>query len=66
MLPIEIKKARIDRGVTQLELARLVGVQEQTISRIETGRLDPEEELVLKISRAFKALDTKKELENEN
>ncbi len=47
--PKEIKKARIDKDLTQLDLARLVGVHEQTISRIETERVKPSPELEKKL-----------------
>lgn len=36
----EIKIARIKKGLTQLDLAKILGVKESTICRIETGRLE--------------------------
>lgn len=36
-----IKKARIDRGFTQIQLSVLSGVSTQTITAWETGRMCP-------------------------
>lgn len=35
---INLKLARIKKGLTQMELARLIGVSVATINRIETGK----------------------------
>lgn len=36
-----LKVARAERGLSQGELAKLVGVSRQTISSIETGQFNP-------------------------
>lgn len=36
-----IKKARSDRGITQKDLARITGVDQAIISKIETGSREP-------------------------
>jgi DNA-binding XRE family transcriptional regulator len=36
-----MKAARVLKGLTQMQLAELVGTREIEISRIETGRLRP-------------------------
>ena len=42
-----LKVARAERGLSQGELARLVGVSRQTISSIETGQFNPTAKLAL-------------------
>ena len=42
-----LKAARAQAGLSQLELARLVGVSRQTISSIETGQFNPTAKLAL-------------------
>lgn len=42
-----LKAARAEKGVSQEELARLVGVSRQTISSIETGQFNPTAKLAL-------------------
>ena len=42
-----LKVARAEAGLSQLELARLVGVSRQTISSIETGQFNPTAKLAL-------------------
>ena len=39
---IRLKAARVLKGLTQLQLAELVGTREIEISRIETGRVTPD------------------------
>lgn len=45
-----LKAARAERGLTQLDLAELVGIREIEISRIETGRSQPEPETKRRIA----------------
>ena len=42
-----LKAARAEAGLSQTDLARLVGVSRQTISSIETGLLNPTAKLAL-------------------
>jgi putative transcriptional regulator len=42
-----LKVARAERGLSQGELAELVGVSRQTISSIETGQFNPTAKLAL-------------------
>jgi putative transcriptional regulator len=42
-----IRQARTEKGVSQGELAKLVGVSRQTISSIETGQFNPTAKLAL-------------------
>lgn len=42
-----LKVARAEQGLSQLELAHLVGVSRQTISSIETGQFNPTAKLAL-------------------
>ena len=45
-----LKAARVLKGVTQRQLAELVGTREIEISRIETGRCEPDRQLKEKIA----------------
>ena len=45
-----LKLERAERRLSQFELAKMVGVNEVTISRIETGRLTPAPDLKSKIA----------------
>ncbi|MEG1434705.1 helix-turn-helix transcriptional regulator [Gordonibacter sp.] len=47
MLRNRLKVARAERSLSQVELARLVGVSRQTISSIETGQFNPTAKLAL-------------------
>lgn len=42
-----IRQVRAEKGVSQGELAKLVGVSRQTISSIETGQFNPTAKLAL-------------------
>jgi len=42
-----LKEARAERGLSQQELASLVGVSRNTISSIETGQFNPTAKLAL-------------------
>lgn len=44
-------KKRLEKDLTQHELARRVGVSNRTISNIETGHRTPSGKLALKIAR---------------
>ena len=47
---LRLKAARVLRGLTQLQLADLVGRKEIEISRLETGRTQPEPDLKRRIA----------------
>ena len=49
-----IKKARERRGLSQEELAKLVGEKTSTIKRIEAGKLTPTDRLVKDLERVLK------------
>ena len=42
-----LKEARQDKGLSQAQLAKLVGVSRNTISSIETGQFNPTAKLAL-------------------
>ncbi|MEK4485408.1 helix-turn-helix transcriptional regulator [Psychrobacillus sp. FSL H8-0484] len=42
-----LKVARVEKHLSQTELAKLVGVSRQTISSIETGQFNPTAKLAL-------------------
>ena len=57
------KASRVLRGLTQLQLADLVGRKEIEISRLETGRTQPEPDLKRRIAEilqkpAFEIFDS--------
>ena len=49
-----LKKYRQLAGLTQEELAQLVGVRRETIVRLEAGKYNPSLKLAIDISRAVK------------
>ena len=48
-----LAERRLDRGWTQADLARVLGVSRQTIISIERGRFDPSLPLAFLISQTF-------------
>ena len=55
---LKMKNARVDKGISQTELARTIGVSRQTINMIENGDYNPTVALCLKICKALgKTLD---------
>jgi transcriptional regulator with XRE-family HTH domain len=48
-----VRAARIGRELTQEQVAALSGVQAGEISRIETGKRDPQVSTLMKIARAL-------------
>ena len=48
-----IRSLRESAGLTQAELARLIGVTRQTLIAIEQGKYSPTLELAFQISRVF-------------
>ena len=53
VLKNRLKEARADRGLSQAELAKLVGVYRNTISSIETGQFSPTAKLALVLCTAL-------------
>jgi len=47
------KAARMLKELTQHDLAQLVGCTEALVSKIETGRVEPDRELKERIARAL-------------
>lgn len=53
-----MKNARTEKGISQTELAKMIGVSRQTINMIENGDYNPTVALCLKICKALnKTLD---------
>ena len=50
----EVQKFRLDRGITQGDLAAAAGVSRQTIIAIEKGNYTPSVHLALRVARFFK------------
>ena len=53
VLKNNLKNARADRKLSQMELAELVGVSRNTISSIETGQFNPTAKLALRLCIAL-------------
>ncbi|SET40912.1 putative transcriptional regulator [Natronincola peptidivorans] len=54
----KIKIARVEKDLTQEDLAKIVGVTRQTISLIEAGKYNPTLKLCIEIAKALdKTLD---------
>lgn len=47
ILKNNLKEVRSDKGLSQTELAKMVGVSRNTISSIETGQFNPNAKLAL-------------------
>ena len=47
ILKNRLKEARVEKGLSQSQLAELVGVSRNTISSIETGQFNPTAKLAL-------------------
>jgi len=48
-----IRKFRIKKGLTQLDLAALCGFEESSIGRLENGKTNPTIKTLIKISNAL-------------
>ncbi len=53
MLNERMRQARQQKGISQTELAKLIGVSRQTINMIENGDYNPTIALCLKICKAL-------------
>lgn len=49
----EIHKARSDVGLSQVELSKLSGVPQKTISRIESGESVPNFKTIIKLAKSL-------------
>ena len=49
----KMRKARLERGLSQAELAKTIGVSRQTINMIENGGYNPTIELCIRICRVL-------------
>ncbi|WP_022794825.1 helix-turn-helix transcriptional regulator [Marinococcus halotolerans] len=58
MKNLKLKAARVEKNLSQQELAEQIGVSRQTIGLIELGKYNPSLQLCLSICRALsKTLD---------
>jgi putative transcriptional regulator len=53
MVPNDVKERRLERGLSQAELAKAMSVSRQTINSIETGKYVPSLPLALALGRFF-------------
>ena len=53
MLNERMRKARQQKGISQTELAKLIGVSRQTVNMIENGDYNPTIALCLKLCKAL-------------
>ena len=53
MINIKLKLARVEKGLSQQELADLVNATRQTIGLIEKGKYNPSLNLCLKIAKTL-------------
>ena len=51
-----LKKYRLLKGLTQEQLAEMVGVRRETIMRLEAGKYNPSLKLAIDISKAVEEL----------
>ena len=56
VLKNNVKKTRVEKGLSQQELADMVGVSRNTISSIETGQFSPTAKLALVICIALEKM----------
>ena len=52
-LGMHIKNLRIEKGITQKDLADLTGISEQSISPIEGGKQNPSYTTIVLFAKAF-------------
>jgi transcriptional regulator with XRE-family HTH domain len=48
-----LQRVRVERGLTQKEVAEKAGIHPNTIARLERGKMEPSWQLVLAIARAL-------------
>ena len=54
MLNLQIKKLRLASGITQVELAKHLGVTKQCVSNWENDNIQPSIDMLIKLSEFFK------------
>ena len=54
MLNLQIKKLRLSNGITQVELAKHLGVTKQCVSNWENDNIQPSIDMLIKLSDFFK------------
>lgn len=52
-MPITLKSARINKGLTQVEAAKLIGVTKDTLSNYERGKSYPDVPIIKKIEQVY-------------
>ena len=55
MFTCHLKKYRLSKGLTQEQLAEMLGVRRETIMRLEKAQYNPSLKLAIDISRAVEA-----------
>ncbi|HEY5585486.1 MAG TPA: helix-turn-helix transcriptional regulator, partial [Ruminiclostridium sp.] len=53
MKNIRMKVARVEKDISQEDLAKMIGVTRQTIGMIETGKFNPSLQLCIAICKAL-------------
>ena len=53
--PKQLKKIRVQLGITQSELARVAGVSQSLIAKLESGLVDPSFSTMKAISEALRS-----------
>jgi transcriptional regulator with XRE-family HTH domain len=51
--PTRLREARLEAGLTQQELADLLGVAQQHVARWETGKNEPRASMAVRLSEAL-------------
>lgn len=54
LLNLQIKKLRLANGITQVELAKHLGVTKQCVSNWENDNIQPSVDMLIKLSSFFK------------
>ncbi len=49
----KVRQLRLQKGLTQLDLARRAGVSQASLSDIETGKCNPTVRMLVKVARAL-------------
>jgi len=50
---VTLKEIRLNKRITQVELAKRVGIRQQTISHYETGRAKPSLDVAVKLAKVL-------------
>lgn len=53
MLSKNLRRIRLEKGITQVEMCRKIGVTQQTFSSYETGRKMPRVVILVKIAEVL-------------